>query len=175
MQSFLKIGEFESCISMLSDSDDIALDYIQPDLIKGADDENQISLSSMLCMIRAQALEKLSIDQRALWWLERSLIFDPKNIQAFDSIIKRRSNTVDKLKLFLSKELTFNEDEAWIRFYYECKINEMATECQSIHKMDELLQSNEANSLILGASNDLKIIRANCLLNLNLFRESYAM
>jgi len=82
---------------------------------------------------------------------------------------------VDKLKLFLSKELTFNEDEAWIRFYYECKINEMATECQSIHKMDELLQSNEANSLILGASNDLKIIKANCLLNLNLFRESYAM
>ena len=88
MQSFLEVGECESTISMLSESDDMALQYIQPDLIKDADEQNennQINLSSLLCMVRAKALEKLSIDQRALWWFERSLIFDCKNIQVCQS------------------------------------------------------------------------------------------
>ena len=89
MQSFLECGEYESCISMLSESDDIALQFIQPELIlnkhssSNNHDKTEINLSSLLCMIRAKALEKLSIDQRALWWFEKSLIFDCKNIQVF--------------------------------------------------------------------------------------------
>eukprot|EP01084_Bolivina_argentea_P171730 297536_1 len=179
MQSFLECGEYESCISMLSDSDDIALQFIQPELIKDTrpskNEHNEIHLSSLLCMIRAKALEKLSIDQRALWWFEKSLVFDCKNIQAFDCIIKRRLNTVQKLRLFLKNELHFGANEEWIKFYYESKMNEIATDFDCMRNMNESLRSNAEHALVLRPSDDIKIIQANCLLNLNLFRESYAI
>eukprot|EP01084_Bolivina_argentea_P214413 364007_1 len=177
MQSFLECGEYELCISMLSESDEIALQFIQPEFIKdigsNTNQQNTINISSLLSLIRAKALEKLNIDQRALWWFERSLIFDCKNIQAFDCIIKRRLNTVSKLQIFIHKELHFKSDEEWIKFYYECKINEIGTDFDNINVMNKLLSENAENKLILSESNDLKIIKSNCLLNVNLFRESY--
>lgn len=85
MQCLLECGEYESCISMLGDSDDAALECIQSDatFLDSEPDQNdsEIHLSSLLCLFRAKALEKLSIDQRALWWFERALIFDAKNIE----------------------------------------------------------------------------------------------
>ncbi len=41
--------------------------------------------------------------------------------------------------------------------------------------MKKCLSENKENKLILSSSNDLKIIESNCLLNLNLFRESYTI
>ena len=85
MQCFMECGEYESCISMLSDADEASLECIQSDasfLDTNPDRSgSEIHLSSLLCMVRAKALEKLSIDQRALWWFERALKFDAKNIE----------------------------------------------------------------------------------------------
>lgn len=85
MQCFMECGEYESCISMLSDADEASLECIQSDasFLDSNPEESgsEIHLSSLLCMVRAKALEKLSIDQRALWWFERALKFDAKNVE----------------------------------------------------------------------------------------------
>jgi len=60
-----------------------------------------------------------------------------------------------------------------ISFYYECKINEIATESSCISKMENNLNWNEMNKVILSDSDDMMVIKSNCLLNLNLFRSSY--
>ena len=68
----------------------------------------------------------------------------------------------------------FEADQEWLRFYYHCKMNEIATDHESMCSMNATLAAQPEHAAVLSASDDLAMITARCLLNLKLFRESYA-
>ena len=69
----------------------------------------------------------------------------------------------------------FGADQEWLRFYFRSKINEIATDHESMNAMTSALSEHFEHEAVLSKSDDLQIIKSRCLLNLNLFRESYAV
>lgn len=79
-----------------------------------------------------------------------------------------------KLRHFVDVEMHFEADQEWLRFYYQCKMNEIATDHESLCSMNAALSARPELAAVLSSSDDVAMIRARCLLNLKLFRESYA-
>ena len=79
---------------------------------------------------------------------------------------------MDNLRLFIEKELNFSFDQEWIYFIMNV-LYQRLEQVLNHFQMNDDLENIELNKLVLSKSDDISVIKSNCLLNLNLYRESY--